>query len=93
MAGQIGHDGGTPGPEEGRLLARPGPPTETVSPGLHALGLDRDRDALLLVPAGCKKQDTILLVELYGPHAPALQPWQFRALIAKGPPPAEAVEQ
>src|SRR5215212_1429703 len=52
MAGQIGHDAGTPGPEEGRLLARPGPPTESVSPGLHALGLDRDRDALLLVPAG-----------------------------------------
>ena len=52
MAGQIGHDAGTPGPEEGRLLARPGSPSETVSPGLHALGLDRERDALLLVPAG-----------------------------------------
>src|SRR5215216_2164125 len=52
MAGQIEQDAGTPGPEEGRLLARPGQPTETVSPGLHPLGLDRDRDALLYVPAG-----------------------------------------
>src|SRR5215217_7126232 len=52
MARESQQDDGTPGPEEGRLLARPGPPTETVSPGLHALGLDRDRDALLLVPAG-----------------------------------------
>src|SRR5215213_7787396 len=52
MARESQHDDGTPGPEEGRLLARPGPPTETVSPGLHALGLERDRDALLLVPPG-----------------------------------------
>src|SRR5215216_4763634 len=52
MADQTGQDAGTPGPTDGRLLARPRPPTETVSPGLHALGLDRDRDALLLVPAG-----------------------------------------
>src|SRR5215208_8361838 len=52
MADQTGQDAGTPGPTDGRLLARPRPPTETVSPGLHALGLERDRDALLLVPAG-----------------------------------------
>src|SRR5215213_1626982 len=52
MARASQHDDGTPGPTEGRLLARPGPPTETVSPGLHALGLERDRDALLLVPPG-----------------------------------------
>ena len=52
MAGEMRQDDGTPGPEEGRLLARPGPPTETISPGLHPLGLARDRDALLYVPAG-----------------------------------------
>src|SRR5215218_10288883 len=51
MAGQIEHDIGTPGPEDGRLLARPGQPTEMASPGLYPLGLDRDRDALLFVPA------------------------------------------
>ena len=38
--------------ENGRLLARPGQPTASVSPGLHALGLDPGRDALLFVPAG-----------------------------------------
>jgi predicted esterase/lysophospholipase L1-like esterase len=67
MAGQTGHDAGTPGPEEGRLLARPGPPTETVSPGLHALGLDRDRDALLLVPAGNRAdQPAPFVLSLHG---------------------------
>jgi phospholipase/carboxylesterase len=67
MAGQTGHDAGTPGPEEGRLLARPGPPTETVSPGLHALGLDRDRDALLLVPAGYRAdQPAPFVLSLHG---------------------------
>jgi phospholipase/carboxylesterase len=67
MAGQIGHDAGTPGPEEGRLLARPGLPSETVSPGLHALGLDRDRDALLLVPAGYRAdQPAPFVLSLHG---------------------------
>src|SRR3954451_8022846 len=51
MAGQLTQNDGTPGPEEARLLARPGQPAETASPGLHPLGLDRDRDAVLLVPA------------------------------------------
>src|SRR5215217_6753572 len=67
MAGQIGHEAGTPGPEEGRLLARPGPPTEPVPPGLHALGLDRDRDALLLVPAGYRPdQPAPFVLSLHG---------------------------
>jgi phospholipase/carboxylesterase len=67
MAGQIGHDAGTPGPEEGRLLARPGPPTETVSPGLHALGIDRDRDAILLVPVGYQAdQPAPFVLSLHG---------------------------
>jgi predicted esterase len=52
MAGALTQDDDTPGPEEARLLARPGQPTGTASPGLHALQLDRDRDALLFVPAG-----------------------------------------
>lgn len=46
----------TPVAEEGRLLARPEPPTETVAPGLHPLGLDPDRDALLYVPAGYRPE-------------------------------------
>lgn len=37
---------------EGRLLARPGRPTETVSPGMHSLGLAGGRDAILDVPSG-----------------------------------------
>ncbi len=41
----------TPTAEEGRLVALPGQPTGTATPGLHPLWLDRDRDALLFVPA------------------------------------------
>lgn len=41
---------------EGRLLARPGRPTETVSPGMHPLGLDGARDAILYVPAGYRPE-------------------------------------
>ena len=52
MAGQLRQDDGTPGPEQGRLLARPGQPAGTATPGLHALHLDPKRDALLYVPAG-----------------------------------------
>ena len=67
MARGSQQDDGTPGPEEGRLLARPGPPTETVSPGLHALGLDSDRDALLLVPAGYRAdQPAPFVLSLHG---------------------------
>ncbi len=48
-----GRQTGTPEPgAQGRLLARPAPPTEPIAPGLHRLGLDRARDAVLLVPAG-----------------------------------------
>ena len=39
-------------PEAGRLLARPGQPTGSASPGLHPLDLDAGRDGLLYVPAG-----------------------------------------
>ena len=67
MAGELRQEDGTPGPEEGRLLARPGQPTETVSPGLHALGLDRDRDAVLLVPAGYRAdQPAPFVLSLHG---------------------------
>lgn len=39
---------------QGRLLARPGSPTESISAGLHQLGLrpDSERDAVLYVPDG-----------------------------------------
>ena len=67
MAGEMRQDAGTPGPEEGRLLARPGPPTETVSPGLHPLGLDRGRDALLYVPVGYRAdQPAPFVLSLHG---------------------------
>jgi predicted esterase len=36
----------------GRLMARPSAPAQTVSPGLHRLGLAPDRDAVLYVPDG-----------------------------------------
>lgn len=42
----------TPEPEDGRLTARPGTPSVAAAPGLHRLGLDRLRDALLFVPDG-----------------------------------------
>jgi phospholipase/carboxylesterase len=41
-----------PQPGEGILKARPGNPTGAISPGLHRLGLDDERDAALYVPAG-----------------------------------------
>ena len=41
---------------EGRLLARPGRPAEAGAPGLHALGLERGRDALLYVPTGYRTE-------------------------------------
>ena len=67
MAGEQTQGDGTPGPEEARLLARPGQPTETVSPGLHALGLDPNRDAVLLVPAGYRAdQPAPFVLSLHG---------------------------
>jgi len=67
MAGELRQEDGTPGPEEGRLLARPGQPTEAASPGLQALGLDRDRDALLFIPAGYRAdQPAPFVLSLHG---------------------------
>jgi phospholipase/carboxylesterase len=67
MAGALTQDDATPGPEEARLLARPGQPTETAAPGLHSLGLARDRDALLLVPAGYRAdQPAPFVLSLHG---------------------------
>jgi phospholipase/carboxylesterase len=67
MIGTPRQDDGTPGPEEGRLLARPGQPAETASPGLHALGLDPNRDALLYVPAGYRPdQPAPFVLSLHG---------------------------
>src|SRR5215207_6096316 len=67
MAGELRQDDGTPGPEEARLLARPGQPTETASPGLHRMQLDRHRDALLFVPAGYRAdQPAPFVLSLHG---------------------------
>jgi phospholipase/carboxylesterase len=35
---------------DGRITARPHPPTKTATPGLQPMGLDKTRDALLYVP-------------------------------------------
>ena len=73
MAGELMQDDGTPGPEEARLLARPGQPRETASPGLHPLGLDRDRDALLFVPTGYRAdQPAPFALSLHGAGGDAI---------------------
>jgi phospholipase/carboxylesterase len=63
-----GRQAGTPEPAaRGRLEARPIPPTESVAPGLHRLGLDRARDAVLLVPAGYQPdQPAPFVLSLHG---------------------------
>ena len=45
----------------------------------HACVLGGLALSLALTLSGCKKEDTILLIELYGPAH--LEPWQFRATI------------
>jgi phospholipase/carboxylesterase len=67
MAGQRGQDDATPGPEQARLLARPGQPDGTASPGLHALHLHPNRDAILYVPAGYRpEQPAPFVLSLHG---------------------------
>jgi len=55
---------------EGRLLARPGQRAQTVSPGLHALGLEQglqESDALLYVPTGYRpEQPAPFVLSLHG---------------------------
>lgn len=52
---------------EGRILARPGRPTEAIAPGVHSLGLDARRDALLRVPAGYRlDRPAPLVLSLHG---------------------------
>lgn len=45
------------GLSDGRLQTRPGSPTRVVAPGLHSLGVDTGRDALLYVPAGYRPNE------------------------------------
>lgn len=44
-------DPGDEAARAGRLMARPGQPNDGAQPGLHPLGLERDRDGLLYVPS------------------------------------------
>lgn len=41
-----------PEPDDGQITARPGRPAAPAGPGVHRLGLDDGRDALLFVPDG-----------------------------------------
>jgi phospholipase/carboxylesterase len=52
---------------EGRLLARPGTPTEHIDPGMHPLGLGGDRDAALYIPDGYQPEKaTPFVLSLHG---------------------------
>jgi phospholipase/carboxylesterase len=52
---------------DGRLAARPRTPAQASAPGLHALGLARDRDALLYIPSGYRAdRPAPLAVMLHG---------------------------
>ncbi len=51
-----------PEPDDGHLAARPGPRTAAAAPGLHRLGLDSGRDALLYVPDGLAADEPAPLV-------------------------------
>jgi phospholipase/carboxylesterase len=51
-----------PEPEDGALSARPGAPSTPAVPGLHRLGMDARRDALLYVPAGASAHRPLPLV-------------------------------
>lgn len=62
MVRKFRRDGG-----EGRLLSRPGQPTESVSPGMHSLGPEGGGDAILYVPAGYRPEvPTPLVLSLHG---------------------------
>ncbi len=63
-----GRQSGTPEPAtRGRFRSRPTPPTEAITPGLHRLGLDRSRDAVLLVPSGYQpERPAPFLLSLHG---------------------------
>lgn len=74
--------GGSPA-EQGRLLARPGEPTEELGPGLHRLGLGGSRDGLLYVPSGYRPDRpaplALMLHGAGGSASHALAPWRESA--------------
>lgn len=51
-----------PQPDDGHLTARPAPRAAAAVPGLHQLGLDSGRDALLYVPEGLGEDGPVPLV-------------------------------
>lgn len=59
---------------EGQLASRPSTPTTGIVPGLHSLGLARDRDVLLYVPTGYRAdRPAPLAVMLHGAGGTAEQ--------------------
>jgi predicted esterase len=55
-----------PGPDDGRITARPREGVSTSAVGERVLGLDADRDAILRVPQNAGKAKVPLLVLLHG---------------------------
>lgn len=71
------------GAEDGRLKARPSPPTDLLAPGRHSLGLGGDRDGLLFVPGGRRPETPAPLVVMLhgagGSAAGGLRPFEAHA--------------
>ena len=50
---------------------KPGPVTRQAGAGVHKLGLDSERDALLYVPDVCAKGTSPLVISLHGANGTA----------------------
>ena len=54
-----------------KLEVKPGPATRQAGSGVHKLGLDAERDALLYVPDVCAKGTSPLVISLHGANGTA----------------------
>ncbi len=70
------------GTEASRLQARPAPPTESIAPGTHRLGLGAERDGFLYVPPSYRSAVAApLLILLHGAGQSSAE-WQHAPLEA-----------